>query len=137
MDKINNQRKIRYDTMIHQVKILSEEITNLTDQPPNRWLMTLKKNTKYLEDNRIKIKLGKFRCDLNDYYNNKIFSWKHSNQRIIPSLIDINPSIIVTKDTAESLTSTPTSKLMEDKHTLSLHPAIYLLLSNIFLQFLF
>lgn len=64
---------------------------------PMSWFDTLKRNTKRQEDDLIKNKLGKFRCDLNDYTNNRVFTWIIKSRHpilLIPTTLTIkNPNL--------------------------------------------
>lgn len=91
---IIEQRTIKYDAAVHLVQILSDDILKLTNTLPDRWLNTLKQNTKHQEDILIRTKLRKFKRDIDDYNHNKVFTWKRKNENSIPSLLHIDPWVV-------------------------------------------
>lgn len=72
-----SHRTNRFDKLNHQVKTTVEEIIGHLVPIPLTWLEVLKKNTKRDEDNLIKMKICKFKCDLDDYNSDRNFTWNY------------------------------------------------------------
>lgn len=74
-------RMSRFNKLKQDVHSLIQDIISHNTTIPLSWLDTLKKNTKTDEDSLLRMKLGKFRRELEDYNNDSVFTWKKSHFR--------------------------------------------------------
>lgn len=98
MSILISHRTSRFNKLKQDVLTLIQDITSHNMTIPLSWLDTVKKNTKTDEDSLLRMKLGKFRRDLDDYNNDRVFSWNkkwkthsHYESPVIPGQRDVLP----------------------------------------------
>lgn len=83
-------REKKFENLKKIVETLSTDIVNAGQNIPSPWLDIFKNNTKKQENDLIFSKIGKFRRDILDYSNKKVFTWMKKPTHI-PSLMELDP----------------------------------------------